>query len=108
MGELEVFGAGQLDVLSVGHGHLEIKFDESDKDEVEKAKKIITDMIKRGFAIFVHTDDGGTKRVKRFNAKTNCYIIDDTPPDAPAGTSKEKEVPTTSSRATAVGRTAGG
>lgn len=111
-GELEVFGAGRLegclDILSVGRGHLKLTFAEGDDVEIEKAKRVIEDMIKRGFAIFVETEDGGTKRVKRFNKKNFTYIIDDTIDTVSAEKSPTREVAADKVKATGVGRTAGG
>lgn len=126
-GELDVFGAGHLDVLSVGRGHLKLTISEGDAVEIEKAKRIITDMLNRGYAIFVEEPDGTTKRVKRFDAKHMTYIVDDTMDTVPAKAAesvtpvtpvptgprgrrynKTKAVPVAGAKATAVAATAGG
>lgn len=105
--------SGQLDVLSVGHGHLKITITEGDAVEIEKARRIITDMLERGYSIFVEQPDGSTKRVKKFDPKKMVYVIDDTMETVPAKKAPPrkqptKEVPVAQSKATAVGRTAGG
>jgi hypothetical protein len=87
-----------LDVLNTGYGDLEVSFDPNKPDEVQKAKETITDMLKRGYAIFVQ-QGGETVRVRKFDANRNVYIIGSTPAE---------EVPIADTRATAVGRSAGG
>lgn len=113
---------GQLDVLNVGKGHLKMTFAEGDEVELEKAKRVITDMLARGYSIFVETGDG-VQRVRSFNPERNTYIIDDYgvehfhakdtgTDEAPEVTKKrgrsKKEVPVKDAKATAVGRAAGG
>lgn len=121
-GEIEVFGAGQLDrayldVLQVGRGHLRLTVDSADPVEVERARWLIEDMLRRGFAIFVENDDGTASRVKGFDPEHMTYIVGDGPDDAeaapadPAPAKKGRhlrQVPVATAKATAVGRTAGG
>ena len=87
-----------IDVLNTGFGALELSFDPNKPDEVEKAKQTITDMLKRGYAIFVRQGKE-TFRVRKFDVDKNVYIIGSTPAE---------EVPIAETRATAVGRSAGG
>ena len=87
-----------IDVLNTGYGDFELRFDENKPDEVQKAKETITDMLKRGYAIFVHQGNE-TLRVRKFDPNKNVYIIGSTPAE---------EVPVTKAKATAVGRSAGG
>lgn len=118
---------GTLDVLSTGHGHMKVTITPGDDAERDKAKRMIEDMLKRGFSIFVELDNGETRRVKKFDPDKFVYYVD--PPEeipepevataAPAAgpkPSKAKKaakrpyraVPAGSARATAVGRSAGG
>jgi hypothetical protein len=119
---------GTLDVLSTGHGHMKVTITPGDQEEQDKARRMIEDMLKRGFSIFVELDDGTTRRVKKFDTKRLIYYID--PPDeitepeplptkglvagkGPAPTKPPKRkpyraVPVAGARATAVGRSAGG
>lgn len=110
---------GQLDILNCGEGHLEIKFHQNDVIETARAKRIIEDMLKRGYALFIHGKDDALIRVKRFIAKTGTYIIADGPtippaaePIQPAKLGRKlpgmKAVPMHKSKATVVGRSAGG
>ena len=87
-----------LDVLNTGYGDFELSFNPDKPDEVQKAKETITDMLKRGYAIFVRKGEE-TFRVRKFDANKNVYIIGSTPAE---------EVPIAQARATAVGRSAGG
>ncbi len=87
-----------IDVLNTGYGDLEIHFDPDKPDEVQKAKETITDMLKRGYAIFVRQGKQ-TFRVRKFDVDKNVYIIGSTP---------SEEVPIAETGATAVGRSAGG
>lgn len=66
--------AGTLDVLNCGAGHLEIKFDRKDKSDVARARRIIADMLARGYTILVE-DKGKLHRVESFDAKTDSYVV---------------------------------
>ena len=87
-----------IDVLNTGYGDFELRFDPNKPDEVQKAKETITDMLKRGYAIFVRQGEQ-TFRVRKFDPDKNVYIIGSTPAE---------EVPVAETRAIAVGRSAGG
>ena len=87
-----------IDVLNTGYGDFELRFDPNKPDEVQKAKETITDMLKRGYAIFVRQGNE-TSRVHKFDVNRNVYIIGSTPAE---------EIPITEAKATAVGRSAGG
>jgi len=114
---------GTLDVLSTGHGHMKVTITPGDKAEQDKARRMIEDMLKRGFSIFVELDNGETRRVTAFDPERLIYYVD--PPDelpdevatatAPEPAPKAKRakrpyraVPVAGARATAVGRSAGG
>lgn len=119
---------GQMDVLSVGRGHLRVTVDDKDPASLDSARRMIEDMLKRGFSIFVETDKG-LRRVKKFNPARMTYLIDHVPDDekleqsrpadgvtpSPSGYIKKKsgrtpktEVKVSESKSTVVGRTAGG
>lgn len=87
-----------IDVLNTGYGDFELRFDPDKPDEVQKAKETITDMLKRGYAIFIRRGKE-TFRVRKFDPDKNVYIIGSTPAE---------EVPIAETKATAVGRSAGG
>lgn len=114
--------AGFLDVLNVGAGHLTFRFDrKKGEEEKAKAKKVINDMLRRGYMIFVLVD-GEQKRVRAFDDAHEEYILeepDDGPPeevvpDAAMPARKRgrpkgsKRVAMTAAKATGIGPTAGG
>lgn len=102
--------AGGIDILNCHLGDLKVEFDKDDLAEIEKAKQTIETLLKRGFVLMVQVD-GKTKRVKRFDKKHNCYIVEEMPKEpADAGSRKPKQrrVPARSTRATAIAPRAGG
>lgn len=117
---IEVVTPGMLEVLSVGKGDIKLTLDGS-PGEVENARRIIEEMLQKGYGIFVETDEG-LARVREFNPKRMTYVISEfvdvtdepaadvagAPPAAPRKTSRRREVPVAGSRAKAIGRTAGG
>ena len=119
-----------LDILNCGAGDLEIRFTKDDPIEIERASRIITDMLRRGYSLFVPGDDGRLVRVQKFDPKQMTYTIACGPTEPvpekleeyesietsfkaaekkkrgrPA---KSKTVHMASTKATCVGRTAGG
>lgn len=113
--DIEIVCPGMLEILSVGKGDIKLTVGGSDPAEIDKARKIIEEMLRAGYSIFVETDQGLT-RVKRFNPRRMTYCIVETadaqplaavPPVKPVRT-VERHVPVAGSRAKAIGRTAGG
>jgi len=117
--------SGSLDVLSCCHGHMSFSFEKNDPIETENAKRVIQDMLKRGYALFVEGKGGKLMRVKSFNAKREVYIVGAgaTAEEIPDGTQvvdqpkatkaskkrqSKKEIPIRSVKATGIGPTAGG
>jgi hypothetical protein len=118
-----------LDILNTGMGHAEVNFSVEDPVELERGKRIIQDMLRRGYLLFIEGDDGKLIRVLDFQAATGKYIIGDgalyagsepleeaaatASTAAPAvkrgrGRPPKATVPMTAVRATAMGRSAGG
>jgi hypothetical protein len=106
--------AGQIDILNCGTGHTEIRITEDNPIEMERAKRIIQDMLKRGYALFVHGTDGALIKVKKFDPEHMTYIVADgatVPPEAepePIPKTKLRRVKASRVRSTVVGRSAGG
>lgn len=129
--------SGIVEILSVGEGDTKLSFDKSNPVERERAKRIVTDMLRRGYAILVQV--GGTdleplyRRAREFDPETCEYVIAGGPedvvdlsaekperdPDAPYGRRKDgspakkrggyhRRVSADKARAVAVGRVAGG
>lgn len=98
--------SGSLDVLNCAAGHLTFDFDKGDPAEVERAKRVVEDMLRRGYTIFVETPEGLAK-VEAFDPGTAHYVISDVPA-ARGKRGPKKRVPMTGSRATATAPTGGG
>lgn len=112
-----------LDVLNCTMGDMKFSFDSKDPQEVERARRCVQDMLRRGYVIFVETKKG-LRKVTGFNAKNDTYIIADGPmtieeptdgqkPKAPekakkTATAKKRAIPARGAKGTAIAPTAGG
>jgi hypothetical protein len=118
----EVFCPGVLEVLSIGKGDMKLSVGDSDDDRA-RARTLITEMLEKGYSIYVEGPDFTQQRIRGFDPDKLEYIITDIAnPDigtevpaqkapakkAPAKKKAEKRVPVEGTKATAVGRTAGG
>lgn len=112
---------GELTVLNVGEGDTKLTFDKKKPEEVKRAKSVVEDMLKRGFAILVQVGTRKGKplyqRAESFDSKTEEYIIVGAPPEADEkppmkttgrGSKKKTRVPAASTQSVAVARSAGG
>lgn len=120
---------GQVGILNVGAGDTKLSFDPSNPGEVERAGRIVKDMLRRGFAILIEvgSDDKGRplyRRASDFDETTAEYIIAGAPEEteelsveepastprkaAPRGKTSPRRVPAASTNAVSVARTAGG
>lgn len=104
--DIEVIMPGMLEVLSVGKGDIRLVVGGADPEEIESARKIIKEMLAKGYGLFVEEADGTLKRVKRFNAKKMVYVISEI--DDESKKVVDKEVALAGSKAKAIGKTAGG
>lgn len=115
---------GSLSVLNCGAGDLKITFDKDDPRDVERARRVIGDMLKRGYSLFVQEDGKWVKAVS-FDPATDSYQIvadagdpahvDHEPDDASSPPAKRgrgrpplKALPMKKTRAMAVAPTGGG
>jgi hypothetical protein len=66
---------GKIDVLNTGAGHLSIDVPD-DADDISKAnyERIITDMLKRGYLLFVERK-GKHIKIDSYDPKTKHYIL---------------------------------
>lgn len=76
---------GGLEVLNVGAGDIEVKFNPHQPEELARAIKMLKDMQLRGYAILVREDDGSYVRAKAIDEARGLYIItgDPAPPELP-------------------------
>jgi len=123
---IDIWPGALIEVLSISKGDLKITVGPGRADR-ERAKKLISDMLRAGYAIFVETDKGPV-RVQGFEPDHMAYLVLEkeeagadeqaaqAPEEAPApnprrtrkARSARREIPVAGSKATAVGRTAGG
>lgn len=117
---------GEVAILNVGAGDTKLSFDPKKPDEVKRASAIVSDMLRRGFALLIEVgkDDKGPlyRRALDFDATTAEYIIAGAPDSLetpnvkkPASPPKARgqrkgttRVPAAGTSAVAVARTAGG
>lgn len=103
-------GDGSLSVLSASRGHLEVTFEKGDRRQTDEAKRIINDMLARGYIITV-LHEGEWVRATGFNRKTNCYRIDTPEEPKKAGGKpkrRKKELPVAKTKAVGIAPTGGG
>lgn len=75
--------AGEVGILNVGAGDVRISFDPKNVAERLRAARIVTDMLRRGYALLVEVERRGKKsyqRALRFNEKHCEYVIADFDP----------------------------
>ena len=75
---------GTLAILNVGAGDLKVSFDRNNPAELIRAKRIIKDMLRRGYALLVEVERNGEKAFERaidFNEDHCEYIIADFDPE---------------------------
>ena len=91
---------GEVDVLNVNAGHLKFSFKSDNQDEIDKASKVVVDMMARGYSLFIEVD-GELERVKAFDPKVCEYIIKEK-------AKKPRRIKASTTKATGIGPTAGG
>lgn len=125
---------GEIGILNVGHGDTKLSFDPEKPAERERAAAVVTDMLKRGYAILVQVGERDGKplymRAEAFDAATCEYLIVGVPDRDPRdthdklkpdtgldagpslkrgrGRPRKYRVDAATTRATAVARSAGG
>ena len=80
---------GTLSILNVGDGDTKLSFDKNNPAERIRAARIVTDMLRRGYALLVEVERNGEKgyeRVQAFREDTCEYIIADFDPTVAAAT----------------------
>lgn len=87
---------GELRILNVGDGDTKLSFDPSNPAEVERTRRIITDMIRRGYVLLVDIGGGTYQRALSFDAEKNEYVIADFDPTVAAKVDQEDTAKPTS------------
>jgi hypothetical protein len=102
---------GQLEILNVQGGEVKLAFDTKDCAEAIRARRIIGEMIRKGFVLLVEVERNNEKRFERalsFDDSKGEYIIADLTADNGETAVARKSLPMEETTATAVGRSAGG
>lgn len=116
---------GSVSILNVGEGDTKLSFDKNNPSERKRAAKIVTDMLKRGYALLVqigeHNGEPVYQRVKAFDPETCEYIIASAADEAidigrevepkakrKPGRPRNVAIPAEHTQAVSVARTAGG
>jgi hypothetical protein len=71
---------GLIEILNTGEGDVELKFNKENEIEMTKARAAISDMLHRGYALFVREGEN-LRRIKCFDPEEDCYILGDQIPD---------------------------
>lgn len=82
----EEFTPGTVSALSTSLGHLKLSFDPNDPVERLRAARVVTDMLRRGYALMIEVvkPDGekAFQRVQSFDEERCEYIVADLDPSA--------------------------
>lgn len=70
---------GTLSCLNVSGGDITIEFDTADASEAIRAKRMITDMLRRGYALLIEVD-GKFTRCLEFKEDVGTYVVADFDP----------------------------
>lgn len=107
----------EIDALSTGAGDIKLCWNANDPMEVERAKRVVEDMLKRGYALFIQ-DGEKLIKVRKFDKKKGEYLIATNAQIDPVKAEKvtaarPKDPPVeavkmSKAKVVAVGRTAGG
>ena len=81
---------GTIGILNVGAGDTKLSFDHSNPMERARSARIVTDMLKRGYVLFIDTGGKNYKRVLQFDEKHCEYIIADFDPTAATETIQQE------------------
>lgn len=70
---------GSLSVLNCGAGDLKLHFDPTDPIEAARAERVVLDMLRRGYCLFVEDDQGKLHRAVGYDPTAKSYLITDVP-----------------------------
>lgn len=71
---------GSVACLNVSGGDIKIEFDKDNVAETIRAKRMITDMLKRGYALLIETENGAYTRCLEFKEDVGVYVVADFDP----------------------------
>lgn len=86
-----------LSILNVGEGDKKVSFDKDKPKEVERAREIVQDMLKRGYAVLIQVGEKDGKplylRATEFDPKTDEYIVAGTIEEPPTVEASNESAP---------------
>jgi len=85
--------SGTLAILNVSKGDTKLSFDKDKPEERAYAARVVTDMLKRGYAIVIEVSPGVYERVKAFDPNTCEYLISDIPKETTAAPVRKRGRP---------------
>lgn len=71
---------GTIGILNVGVGDTKLSFDKDNPMERARSARIVTDMLRRGYVLFIDTGGNNYQRVLKFDENVCEYIIADMDP----------------------------
>lgn len=92
---------GQLRCLNVGAGDIKITFDTQDAAEAIRARRMITDMLRRGYALLIEVD-GAYVRALDFKEDVGEYVVADFDPEQSVITQEKQDGTDTENKITNV------
>ena len=87
---------GTIGILNVGAGDTKLSFDKDNPMERARSARIVTDMLRRGYVLFIEIERDGKKtfqRVLEFREDVCEYIIADLDPTVAPTPEPNKEMP---------------
>ena len=69
----------EIDCLNCGAGDISLTWNANDPMEIERAMRVVKDMLRRGYALFVKGADGKMTKVKGLDESAGAYLIADGP-----------------------------
>lgn len=94
------YRTGAITSLHPRKGDVKIQFRKDRKEDVEKAREVVSALLEAGYTILARDKSGKHRRVRKFQPSKTTYII--------AETGGDIEVPATEARATAIPPQVGG
>lgn len=120
---MSIEAVGEVSILNVGEGDTKLSFDKSNPADRERASKVMEQMFKSGFSVFIQVGEADGqplyKRAHQFDQEACEYIIAGGPDDEidigavlegvrPKKKNKIVRVAAEKTRSVSVGRSAGG
>lgn len=104
---MTMMAPGMVAILNCAAGDTKISFDPAKPEDAERARDIVVDMLRRGYAVMVKEGDAWM-RVEAFDPEKSEYLVGEKSRPRTRRAKFRRRVPAASARAVSVGPTAGG